>query len=80
MFVIPAVRRLRQEKVELETSLGYIGRPYFQTEQSKAQQNGKQGIERLRGWPGVEERGLQMLQHLHPLASLLGSKEGRSSH
>lgn len=38
MFVILAVRRWRQEKLELEAS---------QTEQSKAQQNGKQGTERL---------------------------------
>lgn len=39
MFVIPAVRRQRQEKLELGASLGYIGRPFPQAEQSRAEHN-----------------------------------------
>jgi hypothetical protein len=49
VLVIPAVRRRRQEKLELEAS---------RIEQSKAQQNGKQGTERLPGWTAGEEQGL----------------------
>lgn len=75
MFVIPAVRRWRQEKLELEASLGYIGRPFPQAEQSRAQQNGTQGPERLQVWTAAEAQALHCSHSICTVSLTAGERQ-----